>query len=149
MKVTERSVTFFFTRTHAINRVPTDTTGPGAANLRDAGRSSLRVKPRRTSLLTFESGCRGYVSSSFVGSADFSVSADISCGRWGCLENSVSLQNETSSKSIISEVLIDTFDINRFVKSDTSFDIWLGERKVQVHEDKYYKYIISYGFGDC
>jgi hypothetical protein len=77
------------------------------------------------------------------------VSADISCGRWGCLENSVSLQNETSSKSIISEVLIDNFDINRFVKSDTSFDIWLGERKVQVHEDKYYKYIISYGFGDC
>jgi len=51
-------------------------------------------------------------------------------------------------KAILPEVLIDNFDINRFEKSDTRFDIWLDEKKEQLSEDKYNKEIISYGFGD-
>ena len=51
-------------------------------------------------------------------------------------------------RAILPEVLIDNFDINRFEKSDTRFDIWLDEKKEQLHEDKYNKAIISYGFGD-
>ncbi|GAY28108.1 transposase family protein [Prevotella sp. MGM1] len=51
-------------------------------------------------------------------------------------------------RAILPEVLIDNFDINRFEKSDTRFDIWLDEKKEQLSEDKYNKEIISYGFGD-
>ena len=51
-------------------------------------------------------------------------------------------------RSILPEVLIDNFDIDRFEKSDTRFDIWLDEKKEQLSEDKYNKNIISYGFGD-
>ena len=51
-------------------------------------------------------------------------------------------------RAILPEVLIDNFDINRFEKSDTQFDIWLDEKKEQLLEDKYNKNIISYGFGD-
>ena len=51
-------------------------------------------------------------------------------------------------RAILPEVLIDNFDIERFEKSDTRFDIWLDEKKEQLREDKYNKNIISYGFGD-
>lgn len=51
-------------------------------------------------------------------------------------------------RAILPEVLIDNFDIDRFEKSDTRFDIWLDEKKEQLSEDKYNKNIISYGFGD-
>ena len=51
-------------------------------------------------------------------------------------------------RAILPEVLIDNFDINRFEKNDTRFDIWLDEKKEQLREDKYNKEIISYGFGD-
>ena len=32
-------------------------------------------------------------------------------------------------RAILPEVLIDNFDIERFEKSDTRFDIWLDEKK--------------------
>lgn len=51
-------------------------------------------------------------------------------------------------RAILPEVLIDNFDIDRFEKSDTRFDIWLDEKKVLMREDKYNEDIISYGFGD-
>lgn len=51
-------------------------------------------------------------------------------------------------RAILPEVLIDNFDINRFEKSETQFDIWLDEKQEQLREDKYNKNIISYGFGD-
>ncbi|TGY55024.1 ISAon1 family transposase N-terminal region protein [Parabacteroides distasonis] len=51
-------------------------------------------------------------------------------------------------RAILPDVLIDNFDIDRFEKSDTRFDIWLDEKKEQLCEDKYNKNIISYGFGD-
>ena len=51
-------------------------------------------------------------------------------------------------RSILPEVLIDNFDIDRFEKSDSRFDIWLDEKNEQLSEDKYNKNIISYGFGD-
>ena len=51
-------------------------------------------------------------------------------------------------RSILPEVLIDNFDIDRFEKSDSRFDIWLDEKNEQLSEDKYNKNIICYGFGD-
>lgn len=51
-------------------------------------------------------------------------------------------------RAILPEVLIDNFDIERFEKSDTRFDIWLDEKKEQLCENRYNKDIISYGFGD-
>ena len=46
-------------------------------------------------------------------------------------------------------MLIDNFDIDRFEKSDSRFDIWLDKKKEQLREDKYNNNnIISYGFGD-
>lgn len=51
-------------------------------------------------------------------------------------------------RAILPDVLIDNFDIDRFEKSDTRFDIWLDEKKEQLREDKYNNSIISYGFGD-
>lgn len=51
-------------------------------------------------------------------------------------------------RAILPEVLIDNFDVERFEKSETRFDIWLDEKKEQLCEDKYNKNIISYGFGD-
>ncbi len=50
-------------------------------------------------------------------------------------------------RSILPEVLIDNFDIDRFEKSDSRFDIWLDEKNEQLSEDKYNNNIISYGFG--
>jgi hypothetical protein len=42
-------------------------------------------------------------------------------------------------RAILPEVLIDNFDIERFEKSETRFDIWLDEKKEQLREDKYNK----------
>ncbi|WP_289193142.1 hypothetical protein [Bacteroides acidifaciens] len=39
-------------------------------------------------------------------------------------------------RAILPEVLIDNFDIERFEKSETRFDIWLDEKKEQLREDK-------------
>ncbi len=86
-----------------------------------------------------------HIQSTFYGSADFSG------WREGGVKSIVlSLHNEirSTAQSILPEVLIDNFDINRFEKSDTRFDIWLDEKKEQLREDKYNKAIISYGFGD-
>lgn len=46
-------------------------------------------------------------------------------------------------RAILPDVLIDNFDIDRFEKSDTRFDIWLDEKKEQLREDKYNNNIIS------
>lgn len=51
-------------------------------------------------------------------------------------------------RAILPEVLIDNFDIDRFEKSESRFDIWLDEKNEQLSEDKYNKNIICYGFGD-
>ena len=73
-------------------------------------------------------------------------------GTRGCQEYSVifakNMKPDQLLRAILPEVLIDNFDINRFEKSDTRFDIWLDEKKEQLREDKYNRNIISYGFGD-
>lgn len=51
-------------------------------------------------------------------------------------------------RAILPDVLIDNFDVNNFEKTDTRFDIWLDEKKVQLREDKYNNDIIAYGFGE-
>ena len=51
-------------------------------------------------------------------------------------------------RAILPEVLIDNFDIDRFEKTDSRFDIWLDEKKVQLREDKKNKSIIANGFGE-
>lgn len=45
-------------------------------------------------------------------------------------------------RAILPEVLIDNFDIERFEKSDTRFDIWLDEKKdgaagISINHSKY------------
>ena len=39
-------------------------------------------------------------------------------------------------RAILPEVLIDNFDIERFEKSDSHFDIWLDEKKEQLRYKK-------------
>ena len=39
-------------------------------------------------------------------------------------------------RAILPEVLIDNFDIERFEKSDSRFDIWLDEKKEQLRYKK-------------
>ena len=51
-------------------------------------------------------------------------------------------------RAILPDVLIDNFDVVNFEKTDTRFDIWLDEKKVQLREDKFNSSIISHGFGD-
>ena len=51
-------------------------------------------------------------------------------------------------RAILPDVLIDNFDIVNFEKTETRFDIWLDEKKVQLREDKKNTSIISYGFGE-
>ena len=48
-------------------------------------------------------------------------------------------------RAMLPDVLIDNFDIDRFEKTDSRFDIWLDEKKEQLREDKYNKDIIYYG----
>ena len=51
-------------------------------------------------------------------------------------------------RAIIPDVLIDNFDVVNFEKSDSRFDIWLDEKKVQMREDRQNGSVISYGFGE-
>lgn len=50
--------------------------------------------------------------------------------------------------AILPDVLIDNFEVDHFEKTDTRFDIWLDEKKVQMREDKNNTSVISYGFRD-
>ena len=58
------------------------------------------------------------------------------------------MKPEQLLRAILPDVLIDNFDVVKFEKTDSRFDIWLDEKKEQMLEDKYNKGIISYGFGD-
>ena len=51
-------------------------------------------------------------------------------------------------REILPDVLIDNFDVASFDKTDTRFDIYLDEKKVQMREDKKYASVISHGFGE-
>ena len=51
-------------------------------------------------------------------------------------------------RAILPDVLIDNFDVVNFEKTESRFDIWLDEKKVQMREDKKKKAVISYGFGE-
>ncbi|MBR6141535.1 MAG: transposase family protein, partial [Bacteroidaceae bacterium] len=51
-------------------------------------------------------------------------------------------------REILPDVLIDNFDIARFEKTATRFDIYLDEKKVQMREDKKNSSVISHGFGE-
>ena len=51
-------------------------------------------------------------------------------------------------RAILPDVLIDNFDVVNFDKTDSRFDIYLDEKKVQMREDKKYGNVISHGFGD-
>lgn len=51
-------------------------------------------------------------------------------------------------RAILPDVLIDNFEVDHFEKSDTRFDIWLDEKKVQMREDKNNTSVIAYGFGE-
>jgi hypothetical protein len=57
------------------------------------------------------------------------------------------MNSEKLLRAILPDVLIDNFDLVGFEKSDTRFDIWLDEKKVQLREDKYNNKVVSYGFG--
>ena len=53
------------------------------------------------------------------------------------------MKQEELLRAILPDVLIDNFDVDRFEKTNTRFDIWLDEKKVQMREDKYDREIIS------
>ena len=46
------------------------------------------------------------------------------------------MKSEQLLRAILPDVLIDNFDVVNFEKTDSRFDIWLDERKVQLKEDK-------------
>ncbi|MGL4994075.1 MAG: ISAon1 family transposase N-terminal region protein [Bacteroidales bacterium] len=56
------------------------------------------------------------------------------------------MKTDNILRDILPSVLIDNFDILKHEKSDSQFDIWLNEKKVQLEEDKYNPNIISHGF---
>ena len=58
------------------------------------------------------------------------------------------MKSEQLLRAILPDVLIDNFDVVNFEKTDSRFDIWLDERKVQLKEDKRNSEIIAYGFGE-
>ena len=58
------------------------------------------------------------------------------------------MRPEDLLRAILPDVLMDNFDVVKFEKTDTRFDIWLDEKKVQMREDKRNSAIISYGFGE-
>ena len=39
-------------------------------------------------------------------------------------------------RAILPDVLIDNFDVCKFDKTSSRFDIWLDEKKVMMHDDK-------------
>ena len=47
------------------------------------------------------------------------------------------MKTDNILRDILPSVLIDNFDIIKYEKSDSQFDIWLNEKKVQLEEDKY------------
>lgn len=51
-------------------------------------------------------------------------------------------------RAILPEVLIDNFDVVKFEKTSTHFDIYLDEKKVMMREDKCNSHIISHGFSE-
>ncbi len=57
------------------------------------------------------------------------------------------MEAEDLLRAILPDVLIDNFDIAGFEKTDSRFDIWLDEKKVQLREDKYNNKVVAYGFG--
>ncbi len=46
------------------------------------------------------------------------------------------MKPEQLLRAILPSVIVDNFDIDRFEKTDTRFDIWLDEKKVQMRRDK-------------
>lgn len=58
------------------------------------------------------------------------------------------MKSDQLLRAILPDVLIDNFDVVNFEKTETRFDIWLDEKKVQLHEDKCNPSIIAHGFGD-
>lgn len=58
------------------------------------------------------------------------------------------MKPEQLLRAILPSVIVDNFDIDRFEKTDTRFDIWLDEKKVQMREDKKNASVIAYGFGE-
>ncbi|MEE1414613.1 MAG: transposase family protein, partial [Prevotellamassilia sp.] len=51
-------------------------------------------------------------------------------------------------RALLPEVLIDNFDVVKFDKTSTRFDIYLDEKKVMMREDKCTSHIISHGFSE-
>ena len=51
-------------------------------------------------------------------------------------------------RAILPDVLIDNFEVVNFEKTDSRFDIYLDEKKVQMREDKENSSVISHGFGE-
>ena len=49
-------------------------------------------------------------------------------------------------RAILPEVLIDNFDVVKFDKTSTRFDIYLDEKKVMMREDKRNSHVISHCF---
>lgn len=47
-------------------------------------------------------------------------------------------------RAILPEVLIDNFDVVKFDKTSTHFDIYLDEKKVMMREDKRNSHVISH-----
>lgn len=58
------------------------------------------------------------------------------------------MDSEKLLRAILPDVLIDNFDVDRFEKTDTRFDIWLDEKKVQMPEDRRDRSVVAYGFGE-
>ena len=49
---------------------------------------------------------------------------------------------------MLPDVLIDNFEVVNFEKTDSRFDIYLDEKKVQMREGKENSSVISHGFGE-
>lgn len=58
------------------------------------------------------------------------------------------MKPEQLLRAILPSVIIDNFDIDKFEKTETRFDIWLDEKKVQMRDDKNNSDVIAYGFGE-
>jgi len=58
------------------------------------------------------------------------------------------MRPEELLRAILPDVLIDNFDVVKFEKTETRFDIWLDEKKAQTREDSRNPSVISYGFGE-
>lgn len=57
------------------------------------------------------------------------------------------MKSENLLRAILPDVLIDNFEIVNFEKSDSRFDIWLDEKKIQLRADKFNNKVVAYGFG--